>query len=365
VRAAGPRLLVVVPGSPEADSVATDARAAASDRRPRTVTDAELDAASMGRGDLDGVPGRRGRLLRALPGTFGLAAEAAARSRDYDAVVTWGEAVAWPLALALCLRRRRTRHVAILMWPFDRSTPSPLKRLLKERVLPVLARRGVDRYVVPAPVQRRRVVEEWGIAPERMVEAHWAVDTDFWRPTPGARRGICAVGREMRDYETLVTALEGLEIPCHIAAATGWRNAVVGTADERATAAHADDVPPGVTVGTKSQEELRALYADARFVVVPLLPTDSDNGVTTITEAMAMGRAVIATATEGRTELLRDGETCVLVPPQDPAALRAAIERLWGDPAECDRLGAAGRELVLREAGLDQWRRAILAAGHG
>jgi glycosyltransferase involved in cell wall biosynthesis len=59
---------------------------------------------------------------------------------------------------------------------------------------------------------------------------------------------------------------------------------------------------------------------------------------------MAHARPVVASAVGGLTDLVIDGETGVLVPPRDPAALRAALERLLGDPDLRRRLGAAGRE---------------------
>jgi glycosyltransferase involved in cell wall biosynthesis len=60
-------------------------------------------------------------------------------------------------------------------------------------------------------------------------------------------------------------------------------------------------------------------------------------------EAMGYGRAVVATAVGGHIDAIDDGVTGVLVPPRDPAALRAAVERLLADPAERERLGAAAR----------------------
>ena len=48
-------------------------------------------------------------------------------------------------------------------------------------------------------------------------------------------------------------------------------------------------------------------------------------------EAMAYGRPVVATAVGGLLDAVEDGVTGLLVPPRDPAALRAAIERLLGD----------------------------------
>ncbi len=117
-----------------------------------------------------------------------------------------------------------------------------------------------------------------------------------------------------------------------------------------------------MTLGRKSHPELRDLYARARFVVVSLLPSDMDNGITVITEAFAMGRAVICTDSPGQTGLLEPGVNCLRVPPFDPQAFRAAIVELWEDPERCRRLGAAGRAAVVERHGLEQWRATLLRA---
>ena len=65
-------------------------------------------------------------------------------------------------------------------------------------------------------------------------------------------------------------------------------------------------------------------------------------------EAMAHGRPVVATAVGGLVDAVEDGVTGLLVPPRDAAALRAALERLLGDPELRRSLGAAARERVVR-----------------
>jgi glycosyltransferase involved in cell wall biosynthesis len=72
-----------------------------------------------------------------------------------------------------------------------------------------------------------------------------------------------------------------------------------------------------------------------------------------IIEALAAGNAVITTRFGSVEELVRDGETGILVPPRDPPALAAAIRRLAADPALRDRLATAGRDAVAREFGLE------------
>jgi glycosyltransferase involved in cell wall biosynthesis len=59
-------------------------------------------------------------------------------------------------------------------------------------------------------------------------------------------------------------------------------------------------------------------------------------------EAMAAGKPIVSTAVDGCREVLADGTTALLVPPSDPGALAAAIERLLGDPRlRGDLAGAA------------------------
>jgi glycosyltransferase involved in cell wall biosynthesis len=70
-------------------------------------------------------------------------------------------------------------------------------------------------------------------------------------------------------------------------------------------------------------------------------------GITgTLREAMALGVPVIASAAGGNPELVADGESGLLVPPRDPAAMAAAARRLLTDAALAARLARAGRERV-------------------
>jgi alpha-maltose-1-phosphate synthase len=71
-------------------------------------------------------------------------------------------------------------------------------------------------------------------------------------------------------------------------------------------------------------------------------------------EAMACGTAVVGSAVGGIPEVVRDGETGLLVPPDDPAALAEAINVLVGDAERAAAMGRAGRDLVVAEFGWPQ-----------
>lgn len=95
-------------------------------------------------------------------------------------------------------------------------------------------------------------------------------------------------------------------------------------------------------------------YGSAQFAVL----TSHEEGLpNAILEAMATGLPVVATAVGGVPELVRDGETGLLVPPRDPGALAKTLARIADDPALRVRMGRAARDAV---AGLS-WARCVEA----
>jgi glycosyltransferase involved in cell wall biosynthesis len=79
-----------------------------------------------------------------------------------------------------------------------------------------------------------------------------------------------------------------------------------------------------------------------------VLPSKWENFPHVLVEALAVGTPVIATAVGGVTEIVRDGENGLLVPPEDPAAFAAAIRRYFDDADLRERLRAAAPRSVER-----------------
>lgn len=77
---------------------------------------------------------------------------------------------------------------------------------------------------------------------------------------------------------------------------------------------------------------------------VLVLPSRDEVFPVTIMEAMSLGKPIIATAVGGVPEMVRDGIDGLVVPPEDSAALAAAIERLAADPALRQRLGRSAQQ---------------------
>ncbi|MDM7855574.1 glycosyltransferase [Cellulomonas alba] len=100
----------------------------------------------------------------------------------------------------------------------------------------------------------------------------------------------------------------------------------------------------------------------ADVVVVPSRVEPFGN---TAVEGMLAGRPVVASRTQGLAEILRDGETGLLVEPGDPADLARALARLARDPELRGRLAAAGRADALERFGTARYGAEIVAAVEG
>jgi glycosyltransferase involved in cell wall biosynthesis len=92
--------------------------------------------------------------------------------------------------------------------------------------------------------------------------------------------------------------------------------------------------------GFVPRNELDALYRSSAVVACP--SRREGFGVACL-EAMAYAKPVVATRVGGLQDLVVEGETGLFVPPRDPTALRAALQRLLADADERRRLGTAGR----------------------
>jgi glycosyltransferase involved in cell wall biosynthesis len=290
-------------------------------------------------------------LARAGQKELSLAWECFRRRGRYRVIFTDGEQIALPLAALLkylaFFERERPR---VLMLAHDITTPK--KAFFYERL-------GVQSHIDftflfskwhKAEMQRR-----WGVPQEQLVDLNFMVDAHFFsmdargvRPPPRkARPQACAVGIEARDYPTLMRAADGLAVDVIIAASSPWSHQQDSTT--------AQPPPANVRVDRDPRLDVRQLYADSDFVVMPLYDVDRAAGSTTILEAMAMGKAVICSRATGQRDLVVDGETGIYVPPGDVAAMRAAITHLIENPAECRRMGVAGRRRVERELSLDYY----------
>jgi glycosyltransferase involved in cell wall biosynthesis len=108
-------------------------------------------------------------------------------------------------------------------------------------------------------------------------------------------------------------------------------------------------------LGAQPHDRLADLYRAADMLVQPSVCREGYG--LPVAEAMAVGLPVVAANHGGLLDLVVPGETGLLVPPGDVAALADAIETLLREPARAHAFGTAGRTRALR---CFTWRRAAL-----
>jgi glycosyltransferase involved in cell wall biosynthesis len=146
---------------------------------------------------------------------------------------------------------------------------------------------------------------------------------------------VMAVGRlvPIKGFDVLRAAAERLRTP-------GVRLVVIGEGPEQGRLAG------GRLELVGARPDAAALLAAADVVCCP---SRSEGFPQIPLEAMAASRPVVATRVGGTPESVLDGATGLLVPPEDPGALAAALDRVLGDRAWADALGAAGRDRLASE----------------
>ncbi|MCK8496811.1 MULTISPECIES: spore coat polysaccharide biosynthesis glycosyltransferase ExoK [Myxococcus] len=87
---------------------------------------------------------------------------------------------------------------------------------------------------------------------------------------------------------------------------------------------------------------------------VGVLCSSAEGMSNAVMEGMAAGLPMVVTRVGGNTDLVRDGERGLVVPPERPAQLAQAISQLLSDPEKARRMGRSARDFVARELSLER-----------
>jgi len=256
-----------------------------------------------------------------------------------DVVCTHSSTDAWLVAFALLALGRpvpmvRTRHISAPV-----ATNAPTRWLYT---------RATARIVTTGEALKKELAERNGFPAARIDSVPTGVDASRYRPGDRAAAraalklpqdrtivGIVATLRDWKGHEYLIEALAGL--PGNVLLV------IVGDGPRRQILE---------AFVQKLSLQPRVVFAGDQADVVPWLqafdafslPSFANEGVPqALIQAMLAGLPCVTTHAGSMAELARDGDTALVVPPKDSAALRAALEKLLADPSLGKRLGESAR----------------------
>jgi glycosyltransferase involved in cell wall biosynthesis len=209
--------------------------------------------------------------------------------------------------------------------------------------------RALPRVVTVSESSRTDIAGQMNVGYDRMTVVPVGVDHTVFRP----RRDVEPVPGRIMVTSSSDVPLKGLvpllEAVAKLRTERDIELVVIGNPRPDGRVARAIDrldlAPVVRCVSGISDDELARNYARAQVAVVPSL---YEGFSLPAIEAMACGVALVATTGGALPEVVGDdGDTGLLVPPDDPGALAGAIARLLDDDELRGRLGAAGRQRVL------------------
>ncbi len=282
-------------------------------------------------------------------------------------------------ALYACVRRLRPAVVQASNWGTIEAIPvarfaSDAGILFEEhgiRCTPRVWRREwairrlsglIDAFVAPSVTIARFLVECVGIAPTKIVQIDNGVDTQRFAPRPASphtdalpeplcgRRLVVAVGRlsPVKRYDVLLRALARL-----VAERPDVGAVFVGDGPERqALEALARDLGLASKVCFVGFRDAVEEWMNRADVFVQT--SESEGACNAVLQAMACGKAVVASDIANHRDATAQGQAVCLVPFGDTEALAEALRQLLDDDARRTELGALARRMVLGRYTLDQ-----------
>jgi glycosyltransferase involved in cell wall biosynthesis/O-antigen/teichoic acid export membrane protein len=321
--------------------------------RVRVVTLADRPIAS------DGAPFRLVRIrrpswlpLRMLQATWAILRE----GRDADVLFVNGLPV--ESAIANLYLQRPVVQKIVGDWAWERSTNAgrtaddfqTFQRSRSTRSVEALKwLRGrlaarADRVIVPSAFLAE-IVAGWGVNRDRVRVIHNAIDPSTPDTVEGRARSpvrtIVTVGRlvKWKGVDDLIRVVRALPPDVQLS--------IVGDGpEEQRLRDLAGTLGIASRVRFLGRLERSRTLATVSASDVFVLNSTYEGLPHVVLEAMQCGVPVVATAAGGTGEVVRDGETGLLVPPQDVAALEAALVRILSDESLRRSLGAAGQAAV-------------------
>jgi glycosyltransferase involved in cell wall biosynthesis len=226
----------------------------------------------------------------------------------------------------------------------------PLSSYKETLVSKTIIRKTADGYIAISRTMEEEL-RKLGIPNSRINYLPNAIDTELFQPLGEKTENLVIyVGRVTRDkgLHVLLSSLKMIKNNIHLA--------IIGPADydtdyfaglkKLISKENERGVHRITCIGEQEEEEVADWCQRASLLV---LPSFREASSVVSLEALSCKTPVVATNVGGVPEIVRDGETGLLVPPRNDAALARSIEYLLGNKELRSRFGEKGRKLVLEK----------------
>lgn len=276
---------------------------------------------------------RIGGIIESKPANWALARSLASRLTEQDIVLCDSENSSIPLAAMFYGKKKRPR-IASMFYNFVRP-----RGLLSTKLFRVA--QTIDLFFVTTEFQGKMLHEYLKIPKERIHFIWHKIDLNFFTPGPSSgqyqRPLLASVGVETRDYRLVASAIQDMDVDVRICAVSEYA--------KRFKRSFPDVIPPNMICQYYSIKDLVQLYRDANIVLVSTFESPQGAGATSLIEAMACKRPIIATNTKSLSTYL-DKDAMLIVEPGDVEGMKRAIQYLLEHPNQANQLAEKGYHIA-------------------
>ena len=254
------------------------------------------------------------------------------------------------------------RKVKLLNKPIVAVAHRSFKKTLFSQLFTNLFVEGNDKILCLSEATKHHLHDSFGISQAKLDVLPWCIDIQYeklWDENIAfdisKSHYILSSGRTHRDYETLLNAFQTIDYSLRILGCSPIEN----EKDARALYSSSSQVPNNISFVDKfiptpeALDEIKQAYA----VAIPLKIYDKEPcsaiGLTSLLEAMAMGKAVVITRSEYIGIDVEKERIGLIVEPGDVDGWRKAITFLLNNPDSAQEMGGRGRQLVKDKYNLD------------
>jgi glycosyltransferase involved in cell wall biosynthesis len=230
--------------------------------------------------------------------------------------------------------------------------PIKNKEILKNKLLFTLLFNGHDQFLCLTKEIKQQFEEELSISPDRVRVIEWGTDLSFYDPcnaqhATNANPFIISAGKTFRDYDTLVNALNGTEVSLKIYCSGQSAPSI------SEFSSNIEVIFNHPTNNAISYRDLLLEYQKSHAIAIPLPDTRNLAGLTSLLDAMAMGKAVIITRNKQIDIDIEKEKIGLVVEPGDVLGWRDAVSYVIEHPEAAIEMGRRGRYLCEKKYNLD------------
>lgn len=269
------------------------------------------------------------------------------------------------------------RIMGILRTPLIVKLERPFKYHQLNKILLKLFVQGHDKIICLSSRTEKQLKDELGVAPDKVVLLDWGPNLPAYDAYEFSYNNInekhsliVSAGNESRDYNTLIKAFEGIDYNLEIYCSSKSAPSVTPISSNiKVQYSNRDSL--ALAWKALSWQELLAKYARAYAIAIPLnipqhrIDTTPLYGLTSLLDAMAMGKAVIMTKhRQVNIDVEKEG-IGLWVEPGDVIGWQKAVSYLLKHPEQTQEMGKRARKLAEQKYNLEHFSAQLAAALKG